>query len=81
VELTATQFNLLSLLAASPGRVFTRSQLVERLARDGEDSLERTIDAHIMHLRRKIEPDPAAPRFVVTVYGVGYRFSEPCADA
>jgi DNA-binding response OmpR family regulator len=81
VDLTATQFNLLSLLAASPGRVFSRGQLVERLTKDEEDSLERTIDAHVMHLRRKIEPGPAAPRYVVTVYGVGYRFSEPDADA
>lgn len=81
VELTATEFDLLSLLVRSPGRVFSRGQLVEYLRRDDEDVLERTVDAHIMHLRRKIEPDRANPRYLVTVYGVGYRFDEKPADA
>jgi DNA-binding response OmpR family regulator len=81
VELTATEFDLLSLLVRSPGRVFSRSQLVEHLRQGGEDVLERTVDAHIMHLRRKIEADRAKPRYLVTVYGVGYRFDETPADA
>jgi len=81
VELTATEFDLLSLLVRSPGRVFSRGQLVDHLRRDDEEVLERTVDAHIMHLRRKIEPDRANPRYLVTVYGVGYRFDEKSPDA
>jgi DNA-binding response OmpR family regulator len=81
IELTATEFDLLSLLARSPGRVFSRSQLVDELRQDGGDVLERTVDAHIMHVRRKIEADRANPRFIVTVYGVGYRLDEKPADA
>ena len=76
VELTATEFDLLTLLVRSPGRVFSRGQLVDHLRRDDEEVLERTVDAHVMHLRRKIEPDRANPRYLVTVYGVGYRFDE-----
>ncbi|MEO8679481.1 MAG: response regulator transcription factor [Vicinamibacterales bacterium] len=81
VDLTVTEFNLLSLLAASPGRVYSRSQLVDRLRQGGDDVLERTVDAHVMHLRRKIETDRANPRYVTTVYGVGYRFNDGPADA
>jgi len=81
LELTATEFDLLSLLVRSPGRVFSRGQLVDHLRRDDEEVLERTVDAHIMHLRRKIEPDRANPRYLVTVYGVGYRFDEKSPDA
>lgn len=81
VELTATEFDLLSLLVRSPGRVFSRGQLVDHLRQGGDDVLERTVDAHIMNLRRKIEPDRANPRYLVTVYGVGYRFDEKAADA
>jgi two-component system OmpR family response regulator len=71
----------LSLLARSPGRVYSRTQLVDHLRQGGDDCLERTVDAHVMHLRRKIEPDRANPRYLVTVYGVGYRFDEPGAHA
>ncbi|MGE0862537.1 MAG: response regulator transcription factor [Vicinamibacterales bacterium] len=81
VELTATEFDLLSLLVRSPGRVFSRGQLVDHLRQGGEDVLERTVDAHIMNLRRKIEDDRAKPRYLVTVYGVGYRFDDKAADA
>ena len=81
VELTATEFDLLTLLVRSPGRVFSRGQLVDHLRRDDEEVLERTVDAHVMHLRRKIEPDRANPRYLVTVYGVGYRFDEKSPDA
>jgi DNA-binding response OmpR family regulator len=81
IELTATEFDLLSMLVRSPGRVFSRAQLVDHLKQGGEDVLERTVDAHIMNLRRKMEPDRANPRYVVTVYGVGYRFDENPSDA
>jgi DNA-binding response OmpR family regulator len=74
IELTATEFDLLSAMASAPGRVFTRAQLVEHLRRSGEDCLERTVDAHVMNIRRKIEADRASPEYLVTVYGVGYRF-------
>lgn len=81
VDLTATEFDLFNLLVRSPGRVFSRAQLVEHLRQGDDDVLERTVDAHIMHLRQKIEPDRANPRYLVTVYGVGYRFNEKPADA
>lgn len=81
IELTATEFDLLSVLVRSPGRVFSRTQLVELLGQDGGDVLERTVDAHIMHLRRKIETDRSNPRYVVTVYGVGYRLDDKPANA
>jgi len=75
LELTATEFELLAMLAGSPGRVYTRMQLVDHLRRADADVMERTVDAHIMNLRRKIEPDRAHPRYILTVYGVGYRGS------
>ena len=73
VDLTPREFRLLSVLARSPGRVFTRSELVERAFGSDSETLERTIDVHVVHLRRKLEPDPARPTRVETVYGVGYR--------
>jgi len=76
VQLTFVEFELLSILAASPGRVFSRRQLLERL-RGGADYREpRTIDVHVRHLREKIETDPREPRLLLTVRGVGYRFRE-----
>jgi DNA-binding response OmpR family regulator len=76
VQLTFVEFELLSVLAASPGRVFSRRQLLERL-RGGADYREpRTIDVHVRHLREKIEQDPREPRLILTVRGVGYRFRE-----
>jgi DNA-binding response OmpR family regulator len=76
VQLTFVEFELLSVLAASPGRVFSRRQLLERL-RGGADYREpRTIDVHVRHLREKIEEDPREPRLILTVRGVGYRFRE-----
>ena len=78
VNLTTTEFDLLRHLAGRPGRVFTRAQLIE-LVRDYDDALEqdeRTINVHISHLRDKIEPDPAQPRYIRTVRGVGYAFAE-----
>jgi two-component system alkaline phosphatase synthesis response regulator PhoP len=77
IELTATEFQLLATMARAPGRVFTRAQLLDAVHGVAFDSYERAIDAHIKNIRRKLEPDPARPRFVQTVYGVGYRVSEP----
>jgi DNA-binding response OmpR family regulator len=75
VPLTATEFRLLVRLMKAPGRTFTRSELVECVLSEDGDALERTIDAHVMNLRRKIEPERASPRFILTVFGVGYRFA------
>jgi len=77
LSLTATEFDLLRHLASRPGRVYTRSQLLE-LVRDYDalEQDERTINVHISHIRDKIEPDPAQPRYIRTVRGVGYAFSE-----
>ena len=77
ISLTTTEFDLLRHLAAKPGRVYTRTQLLE-LVRDYQalDHDERTINVHISHIRDKIEPDPAHPRYIHTVRGVGYAFSE-----
>jgi DNA-binding response OmpR family regulator len=76
VQLTFVEFELLRLLAASPGRVFSRRQLLERL-RGGADYREpRTIDVHVRHLREKIERDPREPELILTVRGVGYRFKD-----
>jgi DNA-binding response OmpR family regulator len=76
VELTATEFGLLATMAASPGRIFTRSQLLDAVRGVAFESYERAIDSHVKNLRRKIEPDPRQPRYVLTVYGVGYRFAD-----
>ena len=75
VNLTAAEFRLLATLIRAPERVFTRQQLVERAFGDDYDGLERTIDAHIMNLRKKIRIDRPETSFIVTVYGVGYKFS------
>jgi two-component system alkaline phosphatase synthesis response regulator PhoP len=77
VELTATEFDLLAVLARHPGRPFTRGQLVESVYNNSFEGFDRTIDAHIKNLRRKIEDDPHNPRYIQMVYGVGYRFAEP----
>ena len=76
VELTPTEFQLLAVLAAQPGRVFTRAQLLEAVHGVAFDSYERAIDAHIKNIRRKIEPNPRQPRYILMVYGVGYKFTE-----
>ncbi|HEY7737465.1 MAG TPA: response regulator transcription factor [Candidatus Limnocylindria bacterium] len=76
VELTATEFQLLVALARQPGRVFTRSQLLDAIHGVAFDSYERAIDAHVKNIRRKIEPEPRAPRYLLTVYGVGYRLAD-----
>ena len=76
VPLTRSEFNLLAVLAQHPGQVFTRAQLLDRLHGVAYDGYDRSIDAHVKNLRRKLEPDPGEPRYVETVYGVGYRFSD-----
>jgi len=81
VDLTPTEFDLLATLMTTPGRVFTRAELLEAVQGVAFESYERTIDAHIKNLRRKIEPDPAHPRFILTVRGVGYRLNPEPEDA
>jgi DNA-binding response OmpR family regulator len=76
VDLTPTEFQLLATLAREPGRVFTRSQLLDAVHGVAIESYERAIDAHVKNIRRKIEPEPGSPRYVVTVHGVGYRFAD-----
>jgi DNA-binding response OmpR family regulator len=76
VDLTPTEFTLLATLARQPGRIFTRSQLLDALHGVAFESYERAIDSHIKNLRRKLEPDPREPRYVLTVYGVGYRLAD-----
>jgi two-component system alkaline phosphatase synthesis response regulator PhoP len=76
VALTATEFALLAAMAREPGRVFTRSQLLDAIHGVAFESYERAIDAHVKNIRRKIEPDPRAPSRLLTVYGVGYRLSD-----
>jgi two-component system, OmpR family, alkaline phosphatase synthesis response regulator PhoP len=77
VDLTGTEFQLVAALARSPGRVFTRAQLLDVLHGVAFESYERAIDAHVKNIRRKLESDPRRPRYVLTVYGVGYKLAEP----
>jgi DNA-binding response OmpR family regulator len=76
VDLTPTEFQLLVALAREPGRVFTRAQLLDALHGVAFESFERAIDTHVKNLRRKIEPEPGRPRYILTVHGVGYRFAD-----
>jgi DNA-binding response OmpR family regulator len=76
VELTRSEFELLAVLMSSPGRVFSRLDLLDRVAGDAYEGYERTIDVHIRNLRSKIERDPKHPQYIETVYGMGYRFAE-----
>jgi len=76
VELTPTEFQLLAALAREPGRVFTRSQLLDAVHGVAFESYERAIDAHVKNIRRKLEPDQREPYYVQTVHGVGYRFRD-----
>ena len=79
VTLTPTEFELLATLAREPGRVWTRSQLLDAVHGFSLETYERAIDGHIRNLRRKLEPDETAPRYVRTVHGVGYALAEPDA--
>ena len=76
VNLTPTEFRLLEILAADPGRAFTRLELLDRVFGYDFEGFERTVDVHVKNLRKKIEPNPKQPTYVQTVYGVGYKFSE-----
>jgi two-component system alkaline phosphatase synthesis response regulator PhoP len=76
VELTPTEFTLLVVLMQNAGRALTRTQLLDKALGDAFEGYERTIDAHIKNLRRKVERNPQAPRHIVTVFGVGYKFVE-----
>ncbi|GAA1768468.1 response regulator transcription factor [Luedemannella helvata] len=76
VAVTAREFGILQVLAAEPGRAFTRAQIIDRAFGFDQYVEERTVDAHVMNLRRKLERDPANPRYVQTVYGRGYRMGE-----
>lgn len=73
VELTPTEFRMLEILARHPNQVFTRMQLIDRVQGHAFEGYERTVDAHIKNLRGKVERDPRNPRYVVTVFGVGYK--------
>lgn len=73
IELTPSEFELLKVLIARPGRVYTRMELLDRLQGEAYAAYERTIDVHVKNLRAKVEPDPHQPLYIETVYGVGYR--------
>ncbi len=76
LELTPTEFRLLEVLMGHPGRVFSRLQLLDQVQGEAFEGYERTIDAHVKNLRQKVETDPQHPTYVLTVYGVGYKFTE-----
>jgi len=76
LNLTSVEFKLLGVLAKEPGRVFSRASLIEEALGYDFEGFDRTIDVHILNLRRRLEPDPSHPRYIKTVYGVGYKFVE-----
>ena len=76
IDLTTTEFLILATLAGKPGRVFTRAQLLDAVRGEAGESFDRAIDAHVKNLRRKLERDTRNPRYVLTVYGVGYKAAE-----
>jgi two-component system alkaline phosphatase synthesis response regulator PhoP len=76
ISLTPTEFSLLAAMAREPGRAFTRLQLLEAAQGDAYEGYERTLDAHIKNLRAKLERDPKKPEYIITVFGVGYKFKE-----
>ncbi|MBU0480763.1 MAG: response regulator transcription factor [Proteobacteria bacterium] len=76
IDLTSSEFKLLQALMSSPGRVFSRDELLEKFYRHGETVIDRVIDVHIGKLRQKIEPDPANPAYILTVRGFGYKFRD-----
>ncbi|MGD9385471.1 MAG: response regulator transcription factor [Thioalkalispiraceae bacterium] len=81
IELTAKEFDLFWYFASHPGRVYTRSQLLDQVWGYGHDGYEHTVNSHINRLRSKIEVDPANPEYILTVWGVGYKFNNHLADA
>jgi len=80
LNLTEVEFKLLGMFVREPGRVFSRAQLIEKALGYDFDGFDRTIDVHILHLRRKVESDPQKPRYIMTVYGAGYKLSEVGSD-
>jgi two-component system alkaline phosphatase synthesis response regulator PhoP len=76
LNLSTTEFKLLGVLVREPGRVFSRAELIEKAIGYDFEGFDRTIDVHILNLRRKLEPDPRHPRYIKTVYGAGYKLSE-----
>jgi two-component system alkaline phosphatase synthesis response regulator PhoP len=74
LDLTSVEFKLLGVLAKEPGRVFTRANLIEEALGYDFEGFDRTIDVHILNLRRKLESDPSHPKYIKTIYGVGYKF-------
>jgi two-component system OmpR family response regulator len=76
IGLTPIEFELLRALAENPGRVYSRLQLLDMVQGDAYEGYDRTIDSHIKNLRKKVEPDPESPRYIITVYGVGYKMEE-----
>jgi DNA-binding response OmpR family regulator len=76
IELTPIEFGILRVLAENPGRVHSRMQLLDSVQGDAYEGYERTVDSHIKNLRKKLEPDAEHPRYIVTVYGVGYKLGE-----
>ena len=75
IHLTRFEFNLLQILAQHPGQIYSRAQLLERLHGVAFAGYDRSIDAHIKNLRRKLESNPAEPRYILTIYGIGYKFN------
>jgi DNA-binding response OmpR family regulator len=80
IELTPIEFDLLTVMAENAGRVFSRMQLLDKVQGDAYEGYERTIDSHIKNLRKKIESDPEHPRYINTVYGIGYKAEEKPID-
>lgn len=76
LNLTTVEFKILGVLAKEPGRVFSRPQLIEKALGYDFEGFDRTIDVHVLNLRRKLEPDPNHPKYIKTVYGAGYKFTE-----
>ncbi|MCL6638887.1 MAG: response regulator transcription factor [Firmicutes bacterium] len=76
IDLTPTEFKILSVLAATPGRVYSRLQLLDAVFGYAYEGYERSIDTHVSNLRKKIEPDPSSPEYITTVYGTGYRLRQ-----
>lgn len=76
IDLTPMEFDLLKVMAENPGRVYSRMQLLDMTQGEAYEGYERTVDSHIKNLRKKIEPDPNTPKYITTVYGVGYKLEE-----
>ena len=76
IELTPIEFDILRVMAENPGRVYSRMQLLDKVQGDAYEGYERTVDSHIKNLRKKLELDPEHPRYIITIYGVGYKLGE-----